>query len=193
MIQSLVFAPALFCLSLALSAPPAAPDQKAAPPVVAARFAPKTSALPPLPPGVTALTFAEFFLTPVGPRGLTISDSLKRQDGKRVRISGYMVRQEEPGDGAFFLVASPGLQIEEHEAGFSDLPAATVRVRVPGPNPGAVPFTPRLLLLTGTLNIGSREEADGTVSLVRLALDAPAPAAIASPPPDRPQGQPSNQ
>jgi hypothetical protein len=32
-----------------------------------------------------------------------------------------------------------------------------------------------MLLLTGTLNLGTREEADGRISSVRLVLDPPTP------------------
>jgi hypothetical protein len=44
-------------------------------------------------------------------------------------------------------------------------------VVVPGEE-GELPHTPGLLLLTGRLELGSREEPDGRVSTVRLVLDA---------------------
>jgi hypothetical protein len=92
-----------------------------------------------------------------------------------------MVRQEHPTPGVLLLAPVP-LSIEEHEGGFSDLPPNTVRVIVPaarptgnGKTPAAAPprigHTTRRLLLTGTLQVGTREENDGSVSLVRLILD----------------------
>jgi hypothetical protein len=40
-----------------------------------------------------------------------------------------------------------------------------------------VPYTPGLMLLTGTLSVGNRPEPDGRISLVRLELDPPSPGA----------------
>ncbi|MFI4932880.1 MAG: hypothetical protein ACHP83_21755, partial [Burkholderiales bacterium] len=42
------------------------------------------------------LKFADFFVQPVGPRGLPIADALRAADGRRVRLVGYMVSQEQP-------------------------------------------------------------------------------------------------
>ena len=68
------------------------------------------------------------------------------------------------------------MTLHEDEYGFAeDSPAAILHVitqRNPTP---IVPFTPGLLLLTGTLSLGNREEPDGRLSSVRLALDPPAP------------------
>ncbi len=128
-------------------------------------------ALPPLPPGVADLRFGEFFVFPVGDRGLTLTPKLRGLHGKRVRVLGHMVRQEEPSPGVLLLTATP-LQLHEHEYGLADdLPPATVRVFVPAARGKPVPFTPGPLLLTGTLSVGNRSEPDGRVSLVRLTLD----------------------
>jgi hypothetical protein len=129
--------------------------------------------LPPVPEGVTALSFREFFKLPVGPRGLEVTDGLRRLDGKRVRLVGHMVLQTDPTPGAFLLAPQP-VKLHEHEYGFADeLPASTVHVFLPTNAPLAVRYTPGPLLLTGMLAVGARAEADGRTSLVRLFLDPP--------------------
>lgn len=130
----------------------------------------KMASLPPLPTGVTDLKWDELFHKPVGPRGLTLSDKLRTLDGKRVRLQGYMVRREADQGDVFLLTARP-LVIDDYEGGLSDLPPGTVHVLAPGANGHPVPFTPRPLLLIGTLSIGNRTEPDGSISLIRLTLD----------------------
>ena len=125
--------------------------------------------LPPLPKGVAELKFSEFFVNPVGPRGLELTDKLKALDGKRVRILGYMVAQDERPPGSFLLTPVP-VHLHDHDSALADdLPAATVHVFVPGKP--SIGHTRQLLLLTGTLSVGSRPEPDGRVSAVRLTLD----------------------
>jgi len=131
--------------------------------------------LPPPPPGVTDLKFNEFFVLPVGPIGLEPTEKLRSLDGKRVRMLGYMVRQEKPPVGTFLFAAIPA-QIHEHDNGLADdLPPATVRVAVPTCREKPVPFAPDLMALTGTLHLGNRAEADGRVTYARLELDPPTP------------------
>ena len=126
--------------------------------------------LPALAKGVAELKFSEFFVTPVGPRGLELTDKLKALDGKRVRILGYMVAQEEAPRGSFLLTPVP-VQLHDHDSALADdLPATTVHVSVTGEP--AIGFTRALLLLTGTLSVGNRAERDGRVSIVRLTVEA---------------------
>ena len=127
--------------------------------------------LPPLPLGVSELKFNDFFVQPVGARGLTFTDKLRHLDGKRVRILGYMVRQEQPVPGMFLFSAIPVRLNEEHYGLAEDLPAATVFVSMPTDRDKLVRPTPGMMLLTGTLSVGNREEPDGRISTVRLALD----------------------
>jgi hypothetical protein len=125
--------------------------------------------LPPLPKGVTELKFSEFFVSPIGPRGLELTEKLKTLDGKRVRILGYMVAQDDAAPGSFLLTPVP-VHLHDHDSALADdLPATTVRVSVPGAP--AIGHTRQLLLLTGTLSVGNRPEPDGRVSVVRLTLD----------------------
>ena len=126
-------------------------------------------AIPGAPPGVTDPAFGERF-GPIGDRGLTLTEKLRSLDGKLVRI---LVDREEAPAGTFLLTPFPQM-MHEHEYGLADhLPPATLFVTVPGEEDREVPYTPRLLLLTGTLSVGNREEPDGRVSLVRLTLDPP--------------------
>ena len=135
------------------------------------------AALPPLPAGVSELKFSDFFVQPVGARGLTLTDKLRRLDGKRVRLLGYMVQEEKPTPGIFILSPYPA-QIHDHDNALADdLPPSVVHVSVPTSRDQPVPHSPRLLLLTGTLSVGNRTEADGRISMVRLAADAPEAAA----------------
>jgi len=127
--------------------------------------------LPPVPAGVTELKFSEFFKSPVGSRGLELTDKLKGLDGRRVRILGFMIKQEQTAHG-LALLAPYAFTTHEDEYGLcDDLPSALVFVNVPKFRDAAVPYTPGMLLLTGRLEVGSREMADGRVSLVRLTLD----------------------
>lgn len=129
--------------------------------------------LPPLPRGVTELKFSEFFITPVGERGLTFADKLLSLQGKRVRMTGYMVEQENGLPGTFLFAALP-IQLHDHDSALADdLPAAIVHVTVPTCHDRQVPHVRGLMMLTGTLGVGPRHEVDGRVSLVRLGLDPP--------------------
>jgi hypothetical protein len=129
--------------------------------------------LPPLPAGVTQLAFSEFFKLPVGPEGLELSDRLKGLDGRRVRILGFMVQQSDPWSAAF-LLSPVAVQLDEHEYGQADdLPPATLYVRMPAKTDGPVPYTPGLMLLTGTLHVGAREIESGRRTWVTLDIEAP--------------------
>ncbi len=139
---------------LAGSPAPAAPAQ-----------VPNTT-IPPLPPGVTELKFNEFFVKPVGARGLELSVKLRGLEGGRVRILGYMAQRREQPPGSFVLTP---YSLQAYE----DFPAGAVQVSVPTLRGQTVPYVPGLMLLTGTLTTGNRVEPDGRVSLVRLALDPP--------------------
>jgi hypothetical protein len=138
---------------------------------------PTAEAVPPQPVAATELKFTEFFVSPIGDRGLTLTDKLRSLDGQRVRVLGYMARQEQPVPGMFLFNAIPVRLNEEHYGLADDLPAATLFVSMPMNRDQVVPHTPGLMLLTGTLSVGNREEADGRISTARLALEMPEPAA----------------
>ncbi len=146
------------------------------------KISPKTTTkpLPDLPEGVADLKFAEIFKSPVGERGLEFSDKAKTLDGKNVRLLGYMVRQSTYTPWKILLTAMP-VTVCEKEYGFcDDLPASIVHVTLPKGTSPIPQFTPGLMLLTGTLHLGNREEADGRISTVRLDLLPPPTAPAAS-------------
>jgi hypothetical protein len=136
---------------------PAGEAASAASPALTTSSNPKPAPLPPLPPGVHELKFTDFFKLPMGRLGPEITDRVKNLDGVQVRILGFMVHQSEPWPNAFLLAPVP-VQLHEEEYGQADdLPASTLYVRMPEQNDAPVPFTPGLLLLTGTLHAGPRQ------------------------------------
>jgi hypothetical protein len=140
---------------------------------VLAAAAPKAKKLPRLPDGVTELKFSEFFVNPVGPRGLELTGKLRALEGRRIRILGYMAEREGQPDGTFLLTPFP-VQVHDHDNGLAeDFPASVMLVSVPTRREQPVPHVRGLMLLTGTLSLGNRPEPDGRMSLVRLELDPP--------------------
>lgn len=141
-----------------------------------------TGKLPPAPAGVADLKFGEFFRTPVGPRGLEPTARLRALQGRTVRVVGFMVHREQPVPGRFILTAMP-LRMSEDEDGLADdLPPQALFVQLQQAGDAPPAFVPGLLALTGTLELGPRDEPDGRVSNVRLLLDAPSSAALAAGP-----------
>lgn len=139
--------------------------------------------LPPLPAGVAELRFRDLFRMPVGERGLEFSEVAQGLAGRRVRILGYMVREDQPVPGRLLLAPFPFTLLTTEYGPCEDLPATVVHVHASSDLAQPVPFTPGLLLLTGVLDLGNRDEPDGRISAVRLRLDAPEPAAAAGPVP----------
>ena len=122
--------------------------------------------------GATELSFREFYKLPVGPYGLEPTSKLLSLKGRRVRIQGYMVKEEEPTSGIFMLASHP-VNIPEKEDGPSDdLPGATLFVHMPSEDSQKkLSYRPGIWDLVGTLRLGAKEEANGRISYVRLLLD----------------------
>lgn len=124
--------------------------------------------LPALPANIAELKFRDFFVLPLGEGEPKFTQQLQGLDGRRVRIVGYMARQETPGPGIFLMTPMPMAVA----AAADDLPAATLFVHLPPALAGrTATHAAGLVALTGTLSIGSRQEADGRTSRVRLQLD----------------------
>jgi hypothetical protein len=124
------------------------------------------------------LKFASFFKQPIGPRGLEMADALRAADGKRVRLVGYMVAQEEPLAGRFMLTPRPVRMSEHADGDADDLPPATVTVLLDAAQRDRiVAHQSGLVALTGLLTLGREEDSAGRVSWVRLQLDPEALAA----------------
>ena len=123
---------------------------------------------------VADLRFRDFFRMPVGPRGLEPSPQLIALDDHAVRIRGYVVRQAEPIPGVLILSPLPIELGDADESLSDDLPPAAVFVHFDAPMPDVA----GLVQVTGTLQLGPRDEADGHVSQARLQLNATQAAAI---------------
>jgi hypothetical protein len=127
--------------------------------------------LPPPPAGVTNIKFGEFFRMPVGPRGLEPTEKLLALNGRRVRLVGYVVREEEPVPGRFLLSPLPVSLGDEDESLADDLPPTAVFVHLQGVKDRRVPYIDGLIKLTGVLELGPQEEGGGRISSLRLLLD----------------------
>ena len=121
---------------------------------------------------VPELRLRDFYKLPVGPYGLEPSEKLLAAQDKRVRVRGYLVKEEEPTPGLFLLSLVP-VSIPEKEDGPSDdLPGSTLFVHMPAADADKIlAFRPGLWELVGTLKLGNQEESNGRVSYVRLLLD----------------------
>ena len=128
------------------------------------------------PEAVTVLRFRDFYQSPIGPAGLQMSRQLLAAHGLRVRLTGYMVSQESPLSGHFFLTPLPLSMSTDADGEADDLPPAHVLVQMPASD-AAVPVltTPGLLQLTGRLQVGRFEMPDGRVVWVRLWLEPRSP------------------
>ena len=142
-------------------------------PMAISQMSPREQALPPLPPDVIDLRFNEFFKMPVGSFGLEPTKKLISLQGKKVRLLGYMTREEQPAPGVFILASLPVQGAEVADGPADDLPPTATFVHVAVNDDKVVPYTPGLLLLTGRLELGAKEESLDRISNVRLYLDPP--------------------
>ena len=127
-------------------------------------------ALPPAPEDVTDLAFAEFY-GPIGDRGLEYSEKLRGLAGRRVRLVGYMVREQERAPGLYRLAAWPVVVETQGLCTNDDTPPNTAYVIVPNAGQQPPAWQPGRLVLTGVLEFGPRAERDGRNYFVRLLLD----------------------
>lgn len=122
--------------------------------------------------GTTDLKFGELFKMPVGDKGLQASDKLTSLVGKRVRMVGYVANAEDPTPGLLILTPLPVVLGDEDEKLVDDLPPTAVFVHLSAAYAKKTsPNFSGLIQLTGQLETGAKEEADGHVSSTRLMLD----------------------
>ncbi|MES2825104.1 MAG: hypothetical protein V4732_15990 [Pseudomonadota bacterium] len=141
-------------------------------PIAVSKNAAKNVRLPPPPEGVTDLSFNEFFKMPIGPRGLEPTEKLLSLNNKRVRVVGYMAKEDDPNPGLFMLAALPVNVGEKADGMADDLPAATLFVHMPPQDADKIlTYRPDAWVLTGTLQVGNQEEISERVSVVRLVMD----------------------
>ena len=121
---------------------------------------------------VADLKFRDFFAMPIGSKGLVPSVRLLGLAGQRVRVIGYMARQDVPSSGIVILAPLPVTLGDEDESFSDDLPATALYVHLAeGDRSRGVPWMPGLLSFTGVLQVGAMSEVDGRMSFVRLQLD----------------------
>lgn len=121
----------------------------------------------------TVLRFSEIFVQPIGPFGLQFTDHAQSLNGKRIRISGYMVQQEYGSLPGQFLMAFRPIKMSEHSDGDADdLPPSTLLVRLaPHQAEWHLPYINKLIELVGVLSLGRDESRQGRVNWLRLELD----------------------
>jgi hypothetical protein len=120
----------------------------------------------------TVLGWRDFFTLPIGPRGLEPTDKLLSLRNQRVRVQGYMAREEEPVPGLFMLTPMPVTMAELADGPADYLPATTLFVHLTGAYAQQMlGYRPGIWTLTGLLRLGVQHEPNGRVSYVRLILD----------------------
>ena len=143
---------------------------------------------------IVDLKFEEFFKMPVGRYGLEMTEKLKSLDGKKVRLQGFMVKEDRcrgghahnPADadkevvkGRFMLSPAPVMVSYACFATSDDLFPQTVFVRITELADKPVPHSSTPLEVIGTLSVGPSQEPDDRISQVRLVLDPLPPSVIA--------------
>ena len=129
-------------------------------------------AAPTLHSDITELKFRDFFRMPVSSRGLEPTPILLAHNGRKVRLTGFMVAREDAQAGSFLLTPMPVRMSEHADGDANDLPLSTVLVIMPH----ADQHRPLLhqdapMQLTGVLEWGRQEMPDGSVNWLRLRLD----------------------
>jgi len=128
----------------------------------------------PAVPAVPLLGLRDFFKLPVGPRGLEPTARLLSLQDQRVRVQGYIVKEEEPLPGLFMLTPIPVAMAELADGPADYLPATTLFVHLTGADEKKlVGYRPGLWVMSGILRLGAQPEPNGRVSYVRLILDDP--------------------
>lgn len=119
----------------------------------------------------TPLRFEDLFVTPAGPRGLSYTDMCRELAGKAVRMEGHMVRHYHEDASVFLFTAVPSAHNQAEYMLADSLPTSLVHV-IMKVRPGDAPtWRPQRITVMGRLELGSRQEADGRVSHVRLLCD----------------------
>lgn len=122
------------------------------------------------------LTFGEFFGREVGDRGLVLSPKLLGLHGKRVVISGYMVREQNRSPGVFVLTPWPAQVSNDGFCLVDEVPPANVHVlAAPAGGQRPFPYRPGRLRLSGILEVGPQPMPDGRNAFARLRLDPEPP------------------
>jgi hypothetical protein len=138
--------------------------------VVAALNQADPTQLPPPLAGVADLRFSELF-GPIGDRGLEYSAQLRAVDGQKVRVAGYMIREQVHAPGLFLLAGWPVTVETKGLCAIDNAPPSAVHVIVSSSATRPVAYRPGRIVLIGRIELGPRLEADGRNSALRLVLD----------------------
>ena len=122
-------------------------------------------------PGFDFLSFQDFFQTPIGPKGLVLTEKVQALQDHGVRLSGYRVRTEMPTVGWFLLVPLPNQISPEEDGDANDLPANTVLVWLdPAHKRDVVPNDGAPLTVEGRFHWGAVVAPDGQTYWFSLQL-----------------------
>lgn len=117
------------------------------------------------------LRFEEVFIRPAGPKGLEFTEKAKSLAGKKIQISGFMVRYPHPDPKLFILGPEPMvLNYQEYRLADSLAPEA-IHVVTKVADGKAYGFYRDEMLILGTIEYGPHTEIDGRISHIRLQLD----------------------
>lgn len=102
--------------------------------------------------------------------GLQPTPYLRSKDGKRVRVTGFMVGLEDAPLGGFYLTPSP-VMCDESGAGIGDLPPNAVLVIVRSSKGRSIEHTKRKLAVTGRISVQSGRLEQGFPAPLVLTMD----------------------
>lgn len=116
----------------------------------------------------TRLEFREFFDPTINE--LQPSDKLRRLQGQRVRIIGFMAEMEHQPEGYFYLCARPVL-CDESGGGIGELPIDAVRVVVRSHKGSPLKFVAPPIEVTGILELGGQSAGEPDSWTVRVLIE----------------------
>jgi hypothetical protein len=121
--------------------------------------------------GYDTLDMDTVFVKPAGPKGLEYTAATEGLRGRKVRISGWMVKHLHDDPRIFLLHSRPMVLLMSEYGLADDLPPSAVHVILPDRPGWAPPWTPAPLEVCGVLELGPREERDGRISHLRLVAE----------------------
>lgn len=120
--------------------------------------------------GIPEVSFRDLFRASSGASGLEYTERATALAGKPVKLHGYMVRQTQPIPWAFILSPVPQSLHEREYGECDDLPVTAIHVFLPRSSPPIPARHNGQVTVTGVLELGGHEEADGRVSPARIQI-----------------------
>jgi hypothetical protein len=114
---------------------------------------------------MSTIEFADFYR--FGPQAPELTEKVMELHGKKVTLVGFMVEMSMAPKGGFYLAPYPAL-CDESGAGRAGLPPVSVLVVAPSAKGKPIAHVPGALEVTGVLDVGNKESADGEVWTIRL-------------------------